>query len=370
MVRRDYYAILGVARNAGMDEIKRAYRTSALKHHPDRNPDDPEAERRFKEVVEAYETLSDPESRKRYDAMGPFYRPDGRPPTPEDVNELLSRTFGGWFKRKPGKGKAEDLRHEVTVSLLEVALGCDRTVDVPRQIRCSRCQGEGGEPGGGWKSCDDCKGTGKVQTPRWFRTACPRCDGSGRVLVRPCERCGGEGRHGTVERIKVKVPRGVGSGQKLRIKDKGDHPRGGGPVGDLVISVVIAPHPLFQRRGSDLLCDLPLTFVEATGGAEVPVPTLEGGTVIVVPPGTGSGKVLRLAGRGLPRLKGDERGDLHLKVQIEVPVHLTPEQRDALARFAARLDSANHPRRQAWDQARRDAHREWEEHRTRGGSTP
>lgn len=352
MVRRDYYAILGISKDATPDDVKRAYRARAMQYHPDRNPDDPEAERHFKEVVEAYETLSDPERRQRYDRVGPFYHPDGRPPSPDEVNELLARTLGGIFKRRKDRQPGADVHQTVTISLAQVALGQERILEVPRQVRCARCGGTGGDPDGGWRQCDDCDGSGRVATPRWFRTTCPRCEGKGRVLVRTCGRCNGEGRHGSVERLKVRIPPGVAHGQKLKVKEKGDDPRGEGATGDLLVSVHVAAHPLFQRRGADLLCDLPLTFPEAVSGGEVEVPTLDGGTRIVIPPGTPNGKVLRLGGRGLPRLDGGARGSIHFRVQIEVPVNLSAEQRQALARLAAHLDLVNHPRRQAFEQAR------------------
>jgi molecular chaperone DnaJ len=349
--RRDYYNILGVKRTATPDEIKKAFRALALQYHPDRNPDDIEAERRFREVVTAYETLSDPEERRRYDRLGPFYTSSGKPPSPEEMSEILGETLGGIF-RKRRKGEAgEDLRHTVTVSLEEVASGVERVVEVPRKVICTRCKGERADPDEGRRTCEACDGSGRSQSRRLFSQECARCDGRGFVIVKKCTKCGGSGRHGVEDRLKVKVPRGVATGQKLKLKGRGNAPRGDATYGDLYVIINVAEHPLFRRRGADLICEVPVTFAEAVLGAEISVPTLDAVTTIRVPPATPSGKLLRLTGRGLPRADRRGQGDLHLKIVVEIPTEITPTQRSALEALAETLDPDAHERRRAFNAA-------------------
>jgi len=351
VARRDYYNILGVKRNATPDDIKKAYRALAMKYHPDRNPDDIDAERRFREVLEAYETLSDPEQRVRFDRMGPLYKPNGAPPTPEEMGEILRELAGGLFgKRRRGEA-GEDLRFTLTVSLEEVGTGAEKTLEVSRQITCKRCGGCSADPDGGRRECEPCGGSGRSPTRRLLRQECARCDGRGFIVVKKCTRCGGGGRHGVEDRLKVKVPRGVATGQKLKLRGRGNAPRGAAPAGDLFVVLNVAEHPLFRRRGADLICEVPVTYAEAVLGGEIAVPTLDGATTIRVPPATPSGKLLRLTGRGLPRADRKGRGDLHLKVVVEIPAGLGPEQRGALERAIALLGADSHPRRSAFDAA-------------------
>ena len=360
MARRDYYAVLGIKRNAGPDEIRKAFRALALQFHPDRNPGDHEAERRFREVAEAWEVLGDTEQRSRYDRLGPLYTPTGRPPSTDELNDILREALGGLFRRKRPGGAGEDLRHTLSVSLEEVATGCERTLEVPRVLRCKACDASG-DAKDGRTPCGPCEGSGKSATRRLFRSDCASCGGKGYVPSRKCDRCGGEGRHSVEERLKVKVPPGVATGQKLKLKQKGNEPSlaggsPGGPAGDLYVLVSVEDHTFFRRRGADLLCEVPMSFAEAALGADLEVPTLEGRTTIRIPVGTPSGKTFRLAGRGLPgvgadRGNGGPRGDLHVKVVIEVPPALTPEQRKMIAALAERLGPVDHPRRRAWEDA-------------------
>ncbi len=353
MPRRDYYAVLGVKRTASTDEVKRAFRQLALEYHPDRNPGSERAEARFREIVEAYETLSDPVRRARYDRLGPLYRPDGRPPTPDDIAEMVQDALGGLFGRKRGRERGADLRATLTITLEEAAAGVEREITVERRVVCRRCDGTGA-PADARQTCPSCGGSGKAATRRLFRTSCPRCDGRGFVATRKCSRCQGDGRVREEETLRIHLPAGVASGQKLRVRDKGDVPDGGGKPGDLYVIVQVAEHPLFQRRGADLLCEAPLLWHEAALGAELIVPTLEGTTRIRVPPGTASGHVFRLAGRGLPRLDGRKRGsrgDLHVQVFVEVPARLDAEARRAAESLARALPAGAHPRRAAWDAA-------------------
>jgi molecular chaperone DnaJ len=343
-VQRDYYEVLGVRRDASPGELKRAFRALALRYHPDRNPDDLDAERRFKEVVEAYETLSDPSSRKRYDRLGPLYRRDGRPPTPEEVSAMLGRALGGLFRKKGERGRGRDLDLRIEVALEDILEGTRRSIDVPRQVRCGHCEGTGADPEGR-RACEDCSGSGRSSSRRWLRSECPRCDGRGWISTKRCGHCGGVGHHGSEAHFEIKVPAGCGNGQKLRLAGKGDEPAGDGPAGDLLVVIGVTEHPLFKRRGTDLFCDLPVTFPQAALGADVTVPLLNGETTIRLGPGTPSGKQLRLAGRGVPPVGGGRRGDLHLRLLVEVPQDLNPAQRAELERLQRSFDDSQHPLR-------------------------
>lgn len=357
MARRDYYAVLGIPRTAGADEIKKAFRALALRWHPDKNPGDAEAERRFREVAEAWDVLGDPEQRSRYDRMGPLFTHDGKPPRADELNEILLDALGGLFGRKRPGDRGEDIRYTLQLSLEEAARGVERIVSIQRTVACRECGGscdatEGRAP------CAECKGTGKSATRRFLRTDCAHCAGKGYRPSKKCGRCGGEGRLTVEEQLKVKVPAGVATGQKLKLRAKGNDGPGGagasGPPGDLLVLVDIEDHPLFRRRGNDLLCEVPITFAEATLGAEVAVPTLDGLTSIRIPPGTASGKAFRLPGRGLPAAEGSGRGDLHARLVVEIPAALDADARGALEEFARRAGSAAHPRKTAWVAALRE----------------
>ncbi len=358
MVRRDYYAVLGVSRNAGSSEIKRAYRNLALRFHPDRNPDDLESERRFKEVNEAYETLSDPVRRRQYDKMGPLYNPSGRPPTKEELNSVIGEAIGSLFKRvKPG-GKGKDIRHEVEIDIYEVFSGAKKKVEFARQVRCRRCGGDGADPDAGKRGCDICGGSGKAKTGRLFRSSCPHCDGKGWTAEKTCRRCGGEGHHGTMEHLKVRIPPGAGQGQKLKIRGRGNVSTAGGRAGDLYVIVNISSHVLFKRRGPHLRYDLPLTVAEAVLGTDITVPTIDGRTTIRISPGARHGQLIRLKGRGLPRLDSPSRGDLQLQLLVELPAHLSREQELNLRQLYSLLGADNHPLRKAWEQIRSRCYQE------------
>ena len=353
MARRDYYAVLGVARTASSDDIKRAFRTLALKYHPDRNPGDAEAERRFREVAEAWEVLGDADQRGRYDRLGPLFTPSGRPPDPDELNELLRDTLNGLFRRRRPGGAGEDIKYTLTISLEEASTGAERTLDVPRTVRCRKCDGTGDHPEGR-TACAPCGGSGKSPTRRLLRTDCAACDGRGYVPAKKCDKCGSEGRHPMEDRLKVRVPAGVATGQKLKLKQKGHEAPAfpgttPGPAGDLYVVVNVDDHAIFRRRGADLLCEVPVTFPEVALGADLAVPTLTGSTTIRIPQGTPSGKTFRLPGRGLPLVDGAGKGDLHVRVVVEVPVTLTSDQRAAIAALGERLGADAHPARRAWD---------------------
>lgn len=352
MARKDYYAVLGVKKNASPDEIKKAFRTLALKYHPDRNPGDADAERNFREVAEAWNVLGDPETRERFDRMGPLFTPSGRPPRPDELNEILMDALNGLLGRRRPGARGEDLRYTVTVSLEQAAKGCEKSLVIQRSVRCKTCAGSG-DASDERVQCDMCAGTGKAPQRRLFRSDCTHCDGKGYKPRGKCPRCTGEGRHATEETLKVRVPPGVATGQKLKLKEKGNEGTGGGNVpagepGDLYILVSVEEHPLFRRRGTDLLVEIPVTFVEAALGAELVVPTLDGTTVIRIPPGTPSGKSFRLPGRGLPAVKGAAKGDLHARILVEVPEVLDAAAKEALLVWSEYAGLSQHPKKKAW----------------------
>ena len=350
MPARDYYSVLGVKKDASPEELKRAYRTLALQFHPDRKPGDEAAAQRFRELSEAWAVLSDPEQRGRYDSLGPLFRPDGRPPSQDDLNAYLADTFSSLFGRKR-KVRGDDLRYTLTLSLEEVAAGCVREVRLRRRSRCARCEGTGAEERDGRSPCAPCKGSGRSPTRRLLRSDCPHCDGRGWQKIKDCRSCSGSGVLDDEAALKVRVPAGVANGQKLKLKSKGDEATDGGPPGDLVVLLQVDEHPLFRRRGLDLLCEAPLYFTEAALGAELRVPTLDGHTTIKIPPGTPSGRIFKLSGRGLPEAGGKEVGDLQVKVLVEVPTELDAAARAALQALRPALDGRHHPARKQWDDA-------------------
>ena len=348
MATPDYYNMLGISRKASPDEVKRAYRRLALRWHPDRNPGDAAAEQHFKDITSAYTCLSDAEERQRYDRLGPLYKADGRPPRPEELNEVLGTVWGNlWGRRKTVSG--EDLRYTISVTLEEVATGGEREITIPRQVRCKGCGGDGAQPGDGRVDCEVCDGTGRAKGMRLFRSDCYHCDGRGYRIVHRCERCAGAGIQSVQDTVKVKVPAGVATGQKLKLSGKGNEPAEPGPAGDLFVVVNVQEHALFRRRGEDVLVDLPLTFPELALGADVRVPTLEGQTTIRIPPGTQPGRVFRLSGRGLPAVGRHGRGDLHLSATLDVPDDLSTAQREALATWRDTLSPDCHPARSSFD---------------------
>ncbi len=357
MARRDYYVVLGVRKNATTDEIRKAFRQLALKYHPDRNPGDAEADTRFREAAEAWDVLGDAEKRERYDRLGPMYTHSGRPPNPDELNEMLRDAFGALFRRRRPDGPGEDLRYTLTLTLEEAAKGMERALTVGRSVRCRDCDGAG-DAREGRIACAACGGTGKSGTRRLFRTECAVCDGRGYKPAARCARCGGERRVSVEDTLKVKVPGGVATGQKLKLRGKGNDPvpvtgMASGPPGDLYVVVNVDDHPLFRRRGADLLAEVPVTYIEATLGTELPVPTLDGSTTIKIPSGTPSGQTFRLPGRGLPNLEGGGKGDLHVKVVIEIPTSLSDDARKALAAFGERAGVTSHPRRTSYAETMR-----------------
>ncbi len=363
MAKRDYYEVLGVSRDAGEDELKKAYRKLALQYHPDRNPDDPEAEERFKEASEAYAILSDPEKRRSYDRFGfagvgtdgggaRAYGGDfGDLGGFADVfNDLFGDLFGGAPRggaRRRGRGqRGADLRYNLEIGLEDVLHGLESQLKLPKMRTCTTCQGSGAAPGTQPERCGQCQGTGQVLIQQgFFRISrpCDVCGGLGEVIRDRCRDCRGSGRIEGQQTINVRVPPGVDDGTRLRLSGEGEAGISGGPPGDLYVALSVKPHPFFERDGIHLHCEVPIPFVTAALGGEVEVPTLEGKVNLRVPEGTQSGKVFRLRGKGLPSLRGDGRGDQLVRMFVEVPSKLSGRQRELLERFAEESGTDVHP---------------------------
>lgn len=343
---RSPYEVLGVAKNASDDEIKKAYRSLARKYHPDRNPDDARSEEQFKEVQSAYDVLSDPEKRRAYDTFGSS-GPRGFPGGADmggarfeefnlgDLGDLLGGMFGGGARqqgrRQPTRG--DDLETHVQISFEDSLKGIQVRVPVAAETACSVCHGTGAEPGTSPVICPQCAGRGVVSDAQGlfaFSQPCPRCQGNGSIVERPCRHCRGSGRERTTKRYAVKIPAGARSGTRVRLKGKGEAGRNGGPAGELYVVVDVEPSPLYERRGADLVLDVPVTYAEAALGASVQIPTPDGPVSLKVPAGTESGKLLRVKGHGAPHLKGNGRGDLLARVKVTIPTKLTKAEREAL----------------------------------------
>lgn len=356
--KRDYYEVLGVSRNATQEEIKRAYRKLARQYHPDVNKDDPQAEEKFKEINEAYRVLSDNEARARYDQFGHAafdgqpgaggfggfegFDPSGGFEGFGDIFDLFDMFTGGAARQRArGPVRGRDLEMEVVVDFEEAVFGTEKPLEVSRIETCSRCHGNQAEPGTPIRTCPECGGSGQVrrvrQTPfGQFVTAttCGRCRGQGKYAETPCSRCGGTGVTEEKRRITVRIPAGIDSGYRIRLRGEGEAGLRGGPPGDLYLLVRVRPHKVFKRDGADIILEHPLQFVQAALGDEIEVPTLEGTHKVTIPEGTQHGTEFRLRGLGVPRVDGYGRGDQIVRVRIEVPRKLTAEQKDLLRKFA------------------------------------
>lgn len=357
MSAKDYYDILGVPRTASAEEIKKAFRKQARKHHPDAGG----SEERFKELNEAYEVLSDPEKRKQYDQYGRYFA-GGTPPggagaagagwpgtggfsyETVDVGDLFGDLFSGFgvgagTGRRTSARRGADLQYDLTLSFEEALKGVSTKVDVKRSETCATCKGTGARPGTSPTTCPTCSGTGHVTQGQGlfgFSRTCPRCGGTGKVVEHPCATCKGKGTVVKVKPLTINIPPGVTDGGKLRFAGKGEPGTGGAPAGDLYVVTHIRPHPYYSRDGADVVMDLPVTIAEAALGAEVTVPAPDGTKVkLKIPPGTSDGKVLRVPGKGAPKLKGKGTGDLKVRVKVVVPTKLTAEQKELLKRFEA-----------------------------------
>jgi molecular chaperone DnaJ len=366
-VKRDYYEVLGVAKTADGEEIKRSYRRLAMKYHPDRaEGDKAEAELKFKECAEAYEVLSDPAKRKRYDQFGHGGVSGQHDFSHMDIGDIFSMFndifggggggagFGGGRGARGGGGAARgyDLETQVELTLAEVATGTEKTIEFERQDRCDTCKGSGAKPGGD-VVCVQCGGQGRVAQQGFggmFRmvTTCPNCRGRGKVIKDPCGTCHGSGRQTKKRVVTVKIPAGVHEGQAVRISGEGEAGEAGGPAGDLHCYIAIRPHPMFSRHNNDLVCQIPISFTQAALGAKIDVPTLKGTEQMDVPAGTQHGEVFKLKGKGLPDLRSTRNGDELVQILIEVPRKLTERQRQLLKEFAGTEDGSSMPQRKTF----------------------
>ena len=357
-MKRDYYEILGVSRSATEDDVKKAYRKLALKYHPDRNPDDRhEAEERFKEISEAYQVLSDPERRSLYDRFGHAAFEQGAPGGAGfdfggNFEDIIGDLFGDFFgtgRTRGGRGRmrrGQDLRYDLEISFEEAAFGCEKTIAVPRLSTCDTCRGRGAKPGTSPRTCPQCRGSGQVRFQQGFFSiakTCGHCNGQGTIIANPCPSCEGSGVQRRTHQLSIKVPPGVDSGSRLKLRGEGEAGANAGMSGDLYVVLGVREHPLFVREGTDVVCEVPLSFAQAALGAEIEVPTLDGKARAKIPAGTQSGQVFKLKGRGIPDLNGYGRGDEVIRVLVETPRKLSPRQRELLEEFARISGEEVHP---------------------------
>ena len=377
--KRDYYEVLGVAKDCSADELKKAYRKLAKKYHPDMNPGDKDAEAKFKEVNEAYEVLNDPEKRSRYDQYGHA----GVDPNFNagaggsgfggfgfgDLGDIFGEMFGfgGGFggssrTRNPnGPIRGRDVQINLTLTFMEAALGGKKTVSFQKMAQCSECGGTGARRGTDVTTCPDCHGTGQVYVQRrtpigvvQTNTTCTRCGGKGKIISEPCPHCHGDGRTRVTKKLEVTVPAGIDDGQTFLLRGQGDDGLNGGPAGDVAVSVSVRPDDLFERDGFDVWCEVPITFTQAVLGDEITVPTVDGRVKYNVPEGTQPGTVFRLRNKGIQYVNGRGRGDQYVRVAVEVPTNLTSRQKDALAEFDKTLGDRNYNKRKGFFEKLKD----------------
>lgn len=345
MEEKDYYKILGVSRDATEDEIKKNYRKVAMQHHPDRNPGNKEAEEKFKVASEAYEVLRDPEKREIYDRYGI----EGLKGTGftgfrgfDDIFSAFGDVFQDFFGfgtthgRRTSARPGADLRYDVKISFFDAALGKEAEIEIPKNLACEACGGTGAKPGTHPALCPSCKGTGQVTRSQGFftiSTTCSQCRGEGSIIPHPCKECRGYGKVKKIKKIQVKIPPGVDTASKLRIRGEGEEGERGGPPGDLFVFIYVEPHDFFSREGDDVICQIPISFTQAALGAEIEVPTLNGTKNLKIPRGTESGEIFRIKGEGFPRIRGYGRGDEIVQVMVRTPKNLTKRQEELLGEF-------------------------------------
>jgi molecular chaperone DnaJ len=359
--KRDYYEVLGVSRDVGPEQLKKAYKKLANSHHPDRNPGDEEAVVRFKEVAEAYAILNDPEKRSRYDRFGHAGVSGNGGPQFHDVGDIFDAfgdlfdgmgMFGGASGRRGSRAqRGNHLRSAITIDLLEAARGCTRTLDIRRRETCTTCKGSGARPGTKPQKCDYCGGRGNVvHSQGIFRmqTTCPACHGSGTIVREKCANCGGSGTEAKSSKLEVNVPSGVDNGMQLCLRGEGEAGPGAGPAGDLYVDIHVRPHPFLERHDKNLSCRVPISFAQAALGTEVEIPLLDGRQPLTIPSGTQPGDLLKLGGLGMPDTHGGRRGDLFVEIQVEVPKQVAGRQEQLLRELAELEKSDVTPHRKSF----------------------
>ena len=367
--KRDYYEVLGVEKGATPEEIKKAYRKSAMKYHPDRNPGDKAAEEKFKELGEAYEVLSDADKRARYDQFGfagvdPNYGAGaggyggsgfGGFGDFGDLGDIFGSFFGGGGSRTSNRNaprQGENVAVRLDLTFEEAAFGCEKEVSAQRIENCSACSGSGSADGA-VETCSQCRGSGQVRTVQNFMgmqmqstTTCPTCSGRGKIIKNPCNTCRGKGKVRRTQKIKVKIPAGVDAGQSVRMRNEGCAGYNGGPNGDLLVEIYLKRHPIFQRQNMDVFCEVPITFTQAALGAQIDVPTLDGKTTYEIPEGTQTGRQFVLSGKGIPQVGNPKRrGNQYITVVVETPTKLTKEQKELLRKLDDTLEVKSSPKR-------------------------
>lgn len=354
MIKKDYYEILGVQKTAADEEIKKNYRKIAMQCHPDRNPGDKQAEERFKEAAEAYEVLSDPQKREIYD----HYGHEGLSSTGfrgfsgfEDIFSHFGDIFEDIFGFSSSRGRSRsfvragaDLRYDLNISFMDAAFGLSKTIEIKKLATCSKCEGSGCSPGTQPETCRTCQGRGQVIQSSGFFTissTCPQCGGHGKLIRKPCHNCQGTGKETVKKNVQLKIPAGVETGSRLRLRGEGESGEHGGPNGDLYVFIHVEEHEFFKRSGDDIICRVPISFVQAALGATIEVPTLQDKEKIKIPKGTQTGKTFRLKGKGVPHVRGYGRGDQIIEIFVRTPVNLSKKEEDILREFEKLNTTAN-----------------------------
>jgi len=381
LAKRDYYEVLGVKKDASKSDLKKAFYKLAKKYHPDANPDDKEAEAKFKEANEAYQVLSDDEKRAQYDQLGPEafeQATQGGGGAGQDpfggfggfgqggfggFEDIFGDIFGGGGRRQRqqnGPQRGADMRFDMEISFEEAAFGVTKEIKITRDQQCEHCHGQGAEPGSSVETCSECHGTGYVRYAQQTmfgqminERPCGKCHGEGKIIKNPCKKCYGKGTVKGSKPLTVKIPAGVDDGTRVRVADEGGAGQKGGPSGDLYVYLYVRPHKVFQRDGVNVICEVPINIVQATLGAEIQVPTLDGKVTMKIPEGTQPGRVLRLKGRGIPSLRGGQRGDQLVRVKVIIPTKLNENQKEALRRFGeANEGNVNPEEKSFWDKVK------------------
>lgn len=368
---KDYYEVLGVSKTATPEELKKAYRKLAVQYHPDRNPGNKEAEEKFKELAKAYEVLSDPEKRKRYDQFGPDAFSSAASGgyggagggfggfSAEDIfsqvfgggggggGSIFEEFFGGGRRRSPNAARhGNDLRYDLQIDFIDAVFGVDKEISITKMSTCDACHGSGAESNSSKSTCSQCHGSGQVVMQQGFFSVsqeCPRCHGTGQIIQKPCKKCNASGQVQERKSLKVHIPPGVDTGSRLRVAGEGEGGARGGSPGDLYVVIHVREHELFKRHGDDIQCDLPIPLATAILGGTVEVPTVTGKAKMKIKEGTQNNAILRLQGKGMPSLRGGRRGDMYVKIITEVPTSLNAEQRKALEQFNSSLLDKNNP---------------------------